>query len=365
MRNNYLRAAGAALAAGVGIASAVVITGPANAEPPIRIQGTVVAAAGGTPLVGVKVTALTKRTVDGVDQWVVAGSAVTGSLGAYNMNRVDDGIYRIRYDDPSGLHATEFYNDKTAIEDANPVDLAPGQKANLGQTELGSAAHLTGLVTGSTGAGIAGADVTAYVPLEGGWVPFTTVQTGTDGRYDVGGLPGGTYKLGFHDPATNVGEYWNDKSELTDAIELNLAKDWTTGGLDAQLATPLPTPTETPSPSPTATPTTSPTTTTTTTTTTTNTTTKSAVTMLVRPRIRGVVKVTNVLRVSRGSWNPTKVTRKIQWLANGKRIKGATKARMRLTKKLAGKRISVRIIVSAPDRLPLKVTTKRTKQVRR
>jgi hypothetical protein len=78
-----------------------------------------------------------------------------------------------------------------------------------------------------------------------------------------------------------------------------------------------------------------------------------------------MAKVTKTLRVTKGTWTPTTVTRKIQWLANGKRIKGATKSRLRLTKKLAGKRISVRVIASAPGLAPLKVTTKRTKQVRR
>ena len=86
--------------------------------------------------------------------------------------------------------------------------------------------------------------------------------------------------------------------------------------------------------------------------------------MVKRPRIRGVVAVTQVLRVTRGTWNPTKVSRKIQWLANGKRIKGATKARLRVTKKLVGKRLSVRVIASAPEHTRLLVKTRRTKKVR-
>lgn len=364
MRNNYLRAAGAALAVGVGITSAVVITVPASAEPPIRIGGTVVSAAGSTPLAGIKVTALTQMTIDGVVQWVVAGSAVTGDTGAYNMVRVDDGTYRIRFDDPSGTYASEWYNDRKSLETADLVDFNEGQKSDLGQTDLGAAAHLTGLVTGSDGAGIPGAEVTAYVPKDGSWNALLTVATESDGRYNLGVLPGGTYTLGFHDPATNVGEYWNDKAALPDADQLVLASAGTTSGLDARLATPLPTPTETPSPTPTPVTTTS-TSTAPAPTTTTSTPAATAVTVAVRPRIRGMAKVTKTLRVTKGTWTPTTVTRKVQWLANGKKIKGATKNRLRLTKKLAGKRISVRVIASAPGLTPLKITTKRTKQVRR
>ncbi|HEY0644845.1 MAG TPA: hypothetical protein VGD39_15565, partial [Nocardioides sp.] len=186
-----------------------------------------------------------------------------------------------------------------------------------------------------------------------------------DGRYDVGGLPGGSYRLGFLDPATNVGEYWNDKADLKDANTLQVAKQGSTDGLNAQLATPLPTPTPTENPSPTSTTTPSTTTTTAPTGTQPATTAAKSVTVAVRPRIKGVAKVAKVLKVTKGTWTPSTVTKKIQWLANGKRIKGATKNKLRLTKKLAGKRISVRVVASAPGLTSLKITTKRTKQVRR
>ena len=360
MRNNLVRAAGALLATTVGVTSAVAVAGSASAEPPTRINGTVVAAAGTTPLANISVIAV--RTSDGV----VAGSARTGADGSWSMLRPAAGEYTIRFDDPSGTYATEYYNDKTTIEEADRVEFASGQKSDLGQTDLGAAAHLTGTVTGSTGAGIAGAEVTAYVQQAGAWTAFVEVLTDADGRYDVGGLQGGSYRLGFHDPATNVGEYWNDKADLNDANTLQVAKQGSTDGLNAQLATPLPTPTPTENPSPT------PTTTTTTTTTTPAptgtqpaTTTATAVTVAVRPRIKGIAKLAKTLKVTKGTWTPSTVTTKIQWLANGKRIKGATKSKLRLTKKLVGKRISVRVIASAPGLAPLKITTKRTKQVRR
>jgi hypothetical protein len=89
------------------------------------------------------------------------------------------------------------------------------------------------------------------------------------------------------------------------------------------------------------------------------------VVMVKRPRIKGVAQVAEVLRVTRGTWNPTSVSRKLQWLANGKRVKGATKARLRVTKKLVGKRLSVRVVATAPQRTQLVVTTRTTKNVRR
>ena len=197
------------------------------------------------------------------------------------------------------------------------------------------------------------------------WNSLLAVKTQPDGQYDLGLLPGGTYTLGFQDPATNVGEYWNDKAELKDANALQVNAVGTTDGLNAQLATPVPAPTPTDNPTTTQTTTTTPTSTTAPVTTAAPAATATAVTVAVRPRIRGIAKVAKTLRVTKGTWTPTTVTKKIQWLANGKRIKGATKNRLRLTKKLVGKRISVRIVASAPGLTKLKVTTKRTKKVRR
>lgn len=353
MNNTFRRAAAALLATGVGVTSAVALAGPANAGPPIRVSGTVVTA-DGIPLPGIMVTF---QTLDGV----VAGSATTDTAGAYRVMRPTDTTYTIRFDDPTGTYASEWYNDKTSLAEADLVNFSV-QKSDLGKTDLGAAAHLTGFVTGSTGAGIGGADVTAYVMKSSTWSSLLTVKTQPNGQYDLGLLPGGTYTLGFHDPATNVGEYWNDKAELKDANVLQVNAVGTTDGLNAQLATPLPAPT------PTETPTTTPTPTTTQVNTAApapTTATAKAVTVAVRPRIRGIAKVAKVLKVTKGTWTPTTVTKKIQWLANGKRIKGATKAKLRLTKKLAGKRISVRVVASAPGLTSLKVTTKRTKKVRR
>jgi hypothetical protein len=294
---------------------------------------------------------------------VEVDTAVTGDDGRYSVGKLDDGTYRVRFDDMSGNYSTEFYNDVPRADQAEDVLLVPGGgMRDLLPTELGGAAHLTGLVTGSTGAGIDGAEVTAYVEQDGAWIPFATVSTGADGHYDVGGLPGGEYTLGFHDPATGVGEYWNDNAALADADTLNVDSAGSTTGLDVRLATPLPQPTTALTTDATPTGTAAPAGTTGATTTTT--TTAAKVVMVKRPRIRGVAAVTEVLRVTRGAWNPTKVTRKMQWLANGKRIKGATKARLRVTKKLVGKRISVRVIASAPDLARLIVKTRRTKRVR-
>ena len=247
MKQRIRQAAGAMLAATVGLTSLAALSSPAEAAPPTRIFGTVTVAGGGA-LAGVKVTAL---KLGGTGQWAEADNAVTASDGSYQIGKFDSGTYRIRFDDPSGRYETEFYDNQPRVDLAQDIVLkSGGGKFEHVDAELGAAAHLTGRVSNSSAAGIPDATVTAYVRQGVEWVEFQHVATAADGTYDLGGLPGGTYTLGFADPASGVSEFWSDKSELAAADSLSVTNHGTTSGLDATLATPSPgsTPTETPTP---------------------------------------------------------------------------------------------------------------------
>jgi hypothetical protein len=369
MNQRIRQVAGATLAATVGLSSLVALTSPAEAAggPPARIVGTVTAAGAGG-LGGVVVTAL-KLAPTG--NWAEADNAVTAADGSYQIGKFDSGTYRIRFDDPSGQFETEFYDDQPRVDLAQDLVLkVNGGKLENIDAELGAAANFTGRVTDSAAAGIPGATVTAYVRSGADWVEYQHVTTGADGAYDLGGLPGGIYTLGFADPASGISEFWNDKADLASANSITVTNDGTMSGLDAMLATPLPptttTPTETPAPPTTTTTPTTPTTTPTTATpAATPTTTARAVAVVTMPKIKGFTKVGQRLRVTKGAWNPTAISRKIQWLANGKKVKGATKVRLRLTSKLAGKRLTVKVTASAPGMTSTTVKTAKSKKVKR
>jgi hypothetical protein len=362
------------LAPFVGLVPVVLLTGgPAEAVPgpPARIKG-VVTAPGNVPLAGIHVSTLQWHA--DLDQWIEADSGISGVDGRYSVGKLESGIYRVRYYDPSGNLATEFYRDQARAIDADPIDVSVGPQ-ELVPTELGGAAHLTGKVTGSNGAGIGQAVVTAYVIQDAEWISFQSVVTAADGSYDLGGLPGGGYTLGFSDPASGISEFWNDKAALADAHTLNVQSSGMTDGLDAQLATPLePTPAPTVTETATATATETATSSTSSTTTATAaptvnappmTTSTKAIAVIKAPKIKGTAKVGKRLRVTRGTLNPTAVARKFQWLANGKKIKKATHRRFRVTNKQRGKKIRVRITISAPGYTTLVVKTKRTARVKR
>ena len=61
------------------------------------------------------------------------------------------------------------------------------------------------------------------------------------------------------------------------------------------------------------------------------------------PTFTGTVKVGSTLTAGTGTWSPAPVTKKYQWLRDGKAISGATKSTYVLTTSDAGKKISVRV----------------------
>ncbi|MCF6379485.1 carboxypeptidase-like regulatory domain-containing protein [Nocardioides KLBMP 9356] len=352
--NTFSKLGGAALAVALGITGTTLAAGPADAAKPTRIKGTVTSESG-TPLAGIKVTTL--ADVNG--EWVAVDDALTDDLGKYNVGKLDDGSYLVRFDDPAGTYAPEFYDDAATAETATPVELAVGDMPTLAVARLAGVAHLVGTVTGSDGAGVAGAEVTAYALQGTEWASVGTVTAGSDGAYDIGGLSGGVHTLGFRDPVSGVTEYWNDKATLAEADTVTVP---TADHYDVTLATPLPpapqppTPSVTPSVTPTP-PSVTPVATTT------PVELMAAVASVKRGRIKGLAEVGRRLRLTTGMWSPSTVTLKVQWLANGKKIRTATTMRLKVTDKLVGKRISARIVASAPGHTSSSVTTKRTSRV--
>ena len=301
-----------------------------------------VTAPGGAPLSGIHVATL--KWNDDLDLWATADSDTTGADGSYMVGKLESGTYRVRYYDPTGAYATEFYNDKSRAIEAEPIDVSKG-KLTLEPAVLGGAAHMTGRVTGTGGVAVPGAEITAYVMQDGAWVQFQSVVAGEDGSYDLGGLPGGGYTLGFVDPVSGVGEYWNNQPELATASAIQLAElrhEHRPGRRAGDPGRPADADRDADADADHADPATSGGTTGSTTTTTTTTTTTApapaapsavrAVAVVKMPKIKGFAKVDQRLRVTKGAWNPTSVKRKVQWMANGKKIKGATKMRLRLTK---------------------------------
>lgn len=80
-------------------------------------------------------------------------------------------------------------------------------------------------------------------------------------------------------------------------------------------------------------------------------------TKLKSPQVRGTMRVGRKLTAYRGSWSPSPMAYRYQWLRNGHKIKSATKSTYRLTRKDRGTKISVRVTVKRSYYLSRVVTS--------
>ncbi len=178
------------------------------------------------------------------DRWVVVVSTDTDARGDYAIS-LPTGDYRVGFHDRAGAYVKEFWVDALEVDGANTVHLT-GDGADV-DAELAPSAHLTGTVTGPDGAGVGDVRVEAtrvyghfgrYAQTD-----HTVVfRTSADGTYDVGGLPAGTYRLGFDDgpdvdaPSAYATEWYADQPLVHTATDVVLATGETRGGIDAVLA---------------------------------------------------------------------------------------------------------------------------------
>lgn len=85
----------------------------------------------------------------------------------------------------------------------------------------------------------------------------------------------------------------------------------------------------------------------------------------VAPKVSGTAKVGFTLTGSAGTWTPTPATTKLQWLADGAPISGATAATLKIGPSLYAKRISLRVTVTADGYLDGVATSGQTAPVAR
>ena len=202
------RRAFALMAAGLLVLIVALLCGAAAPAPAAagtgHITGTVTG--GGGALEGIYVTAY------GSDDWDWVTNAYTDASGAYDLDGLDAGSYRVRFHDGAGEYLDEWYNDKLDIFAAADVPVTDGQTTSGIDAALAAPGHITGTVTGGGGA-LEDVVVTAYQSDGwGSWDDVDETSTAADGTYDLDGLHTGSYRVEFHDwSGEYLGEYYNDK----------------------------------------------------------------------------------------------------------------------------------------------------------
>jgi hypothetical protein len=275
-------------------------------------------------------------TVKGLDETDASGAYQVEDLAASSVG------YLVRFTDPGGAYATEYYDDSVASSFATtPVRVTAHTTTSGVDASLEPAGTISGRLTTVAGAPVTGGQVRLWWHPPSYAIPMGTYVTDQTGHYTIDRVKAGTYYLDFLDPVSGAREFWDDQPGVTTsgmygpsatATPLVVAVGGSLSGIDAVLGVPaVPTPT---------------------------------VANVVRPRVVGTLRAGHVVRVSRGSWQPTVVTLRYRWYSAGRAIAHATHRRLALSRRYVGKRLTVRVTASAAGHDPAVVWTKRTARIR-
>jgi Carboxypeptidase regulatory-like domain/Bacterial Ig-like domain len=163
----------------------------------------------------------------------------TDASGDYTLEGLATASYKIQFSPCGGENLLgEFYDDEVSFETADPVAATAGSSVTGIDAELTTGGSVSGTLLGSDGLAKVGACV--YVTTTGSQPTFYPGSTDANGDYLVDGLPGGDYKIQF-DPScspanVDLGEWYDNKSDMESADLVNVASGATTSGIDAQLA---------------------------------------------------------------------------------------------------------------------------------
>ena len=204
-----------ALAAGQQLTGINMHLGPAA-----WISGCVTGPDGSTPLRNIEVN-VGRWTRHG---WQLVNGTYTDQNGEYSLGGLRAGEYRVQFFDHEGVYATEYFNDKRLLDEAEDIVLAvaahlPGLNASLAY-----AGSISGQVTAQdSGLPMPSLWVTAYTWTCEGWQEVAWTGTDENGAYTVGSLTPGTYRLGFRDPSeTYATKFYNNAPSAESAGNITL-----------------------------------------------------------------------------------------------------------------------------------------------
>ena len=207
--------ANGALATQTAVATGSTLTGT------IRETGT------NTLLPGVMVVAL--RSSD----FRMARATTTNASGQYSLNVVAGG-YHLAFIDSAGLHSMEFHNNQpgSGLGTSTVVTAPAVTDATLDRS--------TGSISGTVTDDVSNAAVgSAWVFAIGASGPVAGTVSAVNGTYTIGGLPIGSYRVTFVDPAGGrTQEYYNNSPDYAGSVPVVVNGGATTANINAALHKP-------------------------------------------------------------------------------------------------------------------------------
>ncbi len=297
-----------------------------------QIAGTVTGA-GGVVVPGTTEVYVLRWDED-AGEWDDSGPRVfADDQGHYVASGLVAGTYRLMFE-PQGIEwLSEWWDDARTFETATDLVLSADEQATGVDAELRPSARIIGTLHGPDGSALTTIDVLAWPSDDG--PPNGHGRGGSSdasGAYRITRLEPGTYRVQFIDMSEVLpGEFWNDAPTFAQATDIVVGLGQTVTLGDSVLGAAAP---------------------------------PVLVANEAKPRITGRPVVGRRLTATAGTWSPAGVSYAYRWFAGGKAIKGATKAKLKLTTATRGKKITVQVTASASGAISATATSKATKKVK-
>lgn len=210
------------------------------------VDGTVTDSAG-DPVEGATVVAYDSTDPDGADSPVA--STDTDSDGTYELD-LSEGSYLVGFVAPGADDPAVYWKDATDIDDATVVEVADGDTVTGIDAALPDTGAIEGTISDSAGDGLDSVTVIAYTYDSDAkrWVRADETSTDDDGTYTFDDVNDGTYRLKFVDDSGRYpSEYYDNVAKLSLAKDITVADADDVTDIDATLSkasfTAAPTPT--------------------------------------------------------------------------------------------------------------------------
>lgn len=191
----------------------------------------------GNPLSGIRVVAL-----DGNNSYNTFFD--TGADGLYDVSNLQPDSYRIAFDDTRlpPIYRRGYFNNVLERENATVIALTTDQIVNNVNMQLNRLGFITGQVTNAQNQPLPGIQITAQQShldeIGEVWQDQAFASTDGSGRYVLGGVEAGAYRIRFSDTGQlkYSREYYNNAFDPALAAPITVSLNTTTTNINAQLA---------------------------------------------------------------------------------------------------------------------------------
>ena len=202
-----------------------------------QISGRVTKASGGSAISGVEACAY-----EAAGEYF-GGCAKTNANGEYALAGLAQTEYKIYFSADSCVsevctqqnYIGQYYNDKLGYGEADPVPVTAGKVTENIDAKLVEGARIEGVVTKASG-GVALEGVEVCASGVGATELYDDCATTSGaGSYTLQALPTGEYNVTFYTTGNYLTQYYNGKSQFSEAADLPVTAGTTTPNIDAKM----------------------------------------------------------------------------------------------------------------------------------